>query len=91
MKNKWVIKTGVNFCEKAKKMAEWNVKRKTSSIHRRKRSSGLKKNCNGRWTIIEKWYSMMNQESDLAKVIMLELLFGAVQINHIKLTARRKE
>ena len=43
------------------------------------------------WTIGWKWYSIMNQESALAKVMTLEILLGAIQMKHIKMIVWRKQ
>ena len=48
----------------------------------------LKLNNHVVWTIVWKWYSVMNQESALVKVVILELLSGTVQT---KITAWRKQ
>ena len=44
----------------------------------------------GVWTIGWMWYLVMNKESALGKAMMLELLFGVVQIEYIDIITWRK-
>ena len=55
------------------------------------RLSRLKRNNHDVWTIGWKWFSVMNQESALAKAMIQEILSGAIQIKHIKMTALIKQ
>ena len=51
---------------------------------------GLKKSKVGVWTVGLKWYSVMNQESALAKALILELFYVTILTKHIQKTIWKK-